>query len=163
LTLSEICNNKHSVKFLKRASQFDVRFIVIGGAALCYHGLRPENSIKDLDIYIDPVYENVEQLLQVFQFFDINLVSDPSDMCRADMKIRIHNEFLNIDILSPRIDGTFDGMYNRAIEFDGLYPRIKMLAIEDMINIKKRTVEEVTARLRVHEEDLERLMELVPR
>ena len=38
--LSELCNNRLNVKFIKRAAQMELEFIVIGGAAMYFHGGR---------------------------------------------------------------------------------------------------------------------------
>ncbi|NVJ60761.1 MAG: hypothetical protein HWE27_10230 [Gammaproteobacteria bacterium] len=157
LQLIDICNNRNSVKFLKRCSQMDARFIVIGGAALCYHGIREPGSIKDLDIYIEPEMENVKKLMHVFQYIGVELVTDPIKMCQIDMKISIINEEFQIDILSPKENEVFDELYERSLTFDMLYPGIRIAHTSDIIKMKERAVSITKQRLDVHAKDLRAL------
>ncbi len=52
------------IRFLKSLLKFNVKFLIIGGHASIYYGVRRTTS--DLDILIEPTSSNGERLLSAF-------------------------------------------------------------------------------------------------
>ena len=159
--LSELCSNRYNIKFIKRLAQYEVEFIIIGGAAIYYHGGREPEDVNDIDIYVKPDLDNINKLTEVFQFFNLKLVTDPKRLLNPYARLAINTNTVNIDIITPRDFEPFEELEARACEFDSMHPYILILGKEDCLTHKQITVNNVKERLAVHQKDLEFLHKAV--
>jgi len=91
-----------------------VRFVVVGGHALAYHG-RPRYT-KDLDVFVEPSAENAGRLLlglADFGFGSLDLKA--ADVDRPGMVVQLGIAPNRIDLLTT-IDGvSFDQAWNGRV------------------------------------------------
>ncbi|MRX26866.1 hypothetical protein [Kangiella sp. HZ709] len=156
--ISELCSNRHNIKFIRRAAQLEVDYIIIGGAAIYYHGGRHLGGVDDIDIYIRPSLENIKKLTHVFQFFDMKLVSDPEKMLKPYARLAIKTHNVNMDIITPREFEPFDELLQRAHIFSPTDPFVRILSKQDLVVHKENAVENTRNRLAVHQKDLDFLV-----
>ena len=88
-----------------------VRFVVVGGHALAYHG-RPRYT-KDLDVFVEPSPENAARLLAALEDFGFgSLDLKAADFDRPGMVVQLGIAPNRIDLLTT-IDGvSFDEAWN---------------------------------------------------
>ena len=88
-----------------------VRFVVVGGHALAYHG-RPRYT-KDLDVFVEPSPENAARLLAAVEDFGFSSLDlKAADVDRPGMVVQLGIAPNRIDLLTT-IDGvSFDQAWN---------------------------------------------------
>ena len=77
-------------EFIALLNENDVRYLIVGGYAVAFHG-HPRYT-KDLDIWIDPAAENIEKLLETLKQFGFGSLGlnaedfeDPEDMIQLGL------------------------------------------------------------------------------
>jgi hypothetical protein len=108
--------SSYQLQFLRRISEDGVRYLVVGGYAVRYHGyLRPT---KDLDLFVDRSLRNVEEL------------------CRSLSELGADNiEAVREHLLQPRKKATWDDVEllttMEGLEFDELFQDRVLASIGD--------------------------------
>jgi hypothetical protein len=92
----------------------NVRYVVVGGHALAYHG-RPRYT-KDLDVFVEPSPENAARLLAALEDFGFSgLDLKAADVDRPGMVVQLGIAPNRIDLLTT-IDGvSFDQAWNGRV------------------------------------------------
>lgn len=92
----------------------NVRFVVVGGHALAYHG-RPRYT-KDLDVFVEPSPENAAHLLLALEDFGFGTLDlKAADFDRPGMVVQLGIAPNRIDLLTT-IDGvSFDQAWNGRV------------------------------------------------
>ena len=124
--------NKHFREFIELLEKNEVRFLVVGGYAVGFHGF--PRYTGDLDVFVAVSQKNAEALVRVFAefgFTDIGL--KPSDFLDPEIIVEIGREPIKIQVLTG-IDGVvFDGCYAHRTEFDDAGLRVPFISFEDLI------------------------------
>jgi predicted nucleotidyltransferase len=97
-------------EFIECANAREVRFLIVGGYAVAFHGY--PRYTKDLDVWIDRTEENVELLLATlddFGFAEVGLQA--ADFLAPDQVIQLGNPPLRIDLLTSVSGVTFAECY----------------------------------------------------
>jgi len=91
-----------------------VRFVVVGGHALAYHG-RPRFT-KDLDVFVEPTSENAARLLLALEDFGFGgLDLKTADFDRPGMVVQLGIAPNRVDLLTT-IDGvSFEQAWNGRV------------------------------------------------
>ena len=117
--------NQDFKEFLQSLNDNNVRYLVIGGYAMAFHG-HPRYT-KDLDIWIDLDQSNATKIVQAlrdFGFSSLNL--EPTDFLEPDTTIQLGYPPLRIDLL----------MGLKGAAFDDCFPHRKVETVEGIkINI----------------------------
>jgi predicted nucleotidyltransferase len=128
--------NRNFKEFIELLNEHKVKYLVIGGYAVNFHGY--PRYTRDIDFWIWMEKENIENLLQViddFGFESIDLKIE--NFFTQDNIIQLGFEPNRIDLLVS-VDGVdFQECYHRkiAIELDNVL--VNFLSIEDLITSKK--------------------------
>ncbi len=131
--------------FLQDLMQGSVRFIVVGGVAVNFHG--HQRSTKDLDILSEPTSGNAARLAQAIckLGFKNNKFLDLHDLTEVLSKPNTQQplwgsgpgEFVHIEILT-RIDGvSFAEAYKQAVMHDEAGLRVPILSKSHLIRSKE--------------------------
>ena len=120
-------------EFVESLNVNDVRYLVVGGYAVAFHG-HPRYT-KDLDIWIARDAENAKRLVRALQDFGFGSIGfQIADFTEADQIIQLGEPPLRIDLLT-----TVEGL-----DFEACYPSAKRVEIEgiqvtfiDLENLKK--------------------------
>jgi len=117
---------------------YQVRYLLVGGFAVNYHGY--PRSTGDLDLWIDPSEDNKQKLLSALeaQHFDVDELRSISLEKAAPIDIPISNFKIElIPFLSTKLD--FNDAYNSAIEGNIEDVKIKVIHLNHLIQLKTNT------------------------
>lgn len=132
--MSALFLNAHELELLNCFNSFDVRYLVIGGHAVQFHGhLRPA---KDLDIFIDRSDANPSRVVSALQslgFFGSDLSANLFSEVKKQIPLgRYHTELLT----SP--DGpTFEEAYGRRVIVNENGIAVAVVSYNDLLQQKR--------------------------
>lgn len=118
---------------LELLNKHQVRYLIIGGLAFIYHA-KPRYT-KDMDLWIDPVLENVERSNAALSEFGSPFLIDPKDV----------KEILQLGVAPDRIDfflhvkgARFETAWEKRMQ--GKYGKAKTnwVDIDTLIKIKRQ-------------------------
>lgn len=127
-------------KFVKLANHFDVKMIMIGGAAVNFHGYQRHSA--DVDFWIDTTEENFVKLVKVFTEMGFEITDFPSDVKNQLQNISIKFSPIDLDlelITNFSVNKTFDQAYEDSdvVEINDVsFLRWNVLSFEDLITSK---------------------------
>jgi hypothetical protein len=113
--------NAVEIELLACLNSFEVRYLVVGGHAVAYHGYL--RSMKDLDLFIGTSLENAGRVvtaLQFLRFNGANLTAEKFSQPNKQIPLggHYHTELLTS---VPGVD--FDAAYNcRVTTYEGSTP-----------------------------------------
>jgi predicted nucleotidyltransferase len=128
-------HSKEHIRFLKSLIKFEVRFLIIGGHAAIYHGVRRTTS--DLDVLIEPTPSNGQKLLTAFHHLGLEVPEITLEEFEKKLVLSFGFEPDAIDILNytPGID--FQTVYRNSIQVDFSGIKVPMIDIRDLIQNKE--------------------------
>ena len=94
-------------EFIELLNSHQVKYLVVGGFAVAYHG-HPRMT-EDIDFFIEPTPENavrVEQVLQAFGFGSLGLT--PDDFTSPDRVVQLGYPPNRIDLITSITGSTFE-------------------------------------------------------
>ncbi len=122
--------------FLRLLNANAIRYLVIGGYAVAFHGY--VRYTGDLDVFVELSLENAEKLVLALREFGFDLPKvKPSLFLQKGKIIRMGYEPMRLEILNE-IDGvTFKECYNRrrVANQDGL--RINFISLRELLKNKR--------------------------
>ena len=125
--------SKDFKEFIELLNEHNVRYLVVGGYAVAFHG-HPRYT-KDIDIWIELSLQNAENILEAlkqFGFGSLDLL--PDDFLEEDQIIQLGSPPNRIDILTTLTGMKFGDCYEARveIEIEGLH-----IHFIDLENLKK--------------------------
>lgn len=130
--------SKDFKEFIELLNKNDVRYLVVGGYAVAFHG-HPRYT-KDLDVWIDLSPANADKLLKAlseFGFGSLNLT--PDDFLEADQIIQLGYPPNRIDILTSCTGLDFGDCYRAKVDFEMDGVRVQFIDIESLKKNKRST------------------------
>ena len=127
--------SKEHVRFLKALKKFKARFLIIGGHAAIYYGVRRTTS--DLDILIEPTKENGENVIAALNSLGLEVPEIRPSEFESDLVLAFGFEPDAVDILNYSPGITFDSAYENSIDADFSGMTVKMIDIRDLIRNKE--------------------------
>ena len=124
--------------FILLLNEHKVKYLVIGGYAVNFHGY--PRYTKDIDFWLWMTPENIAQLLKAlkeFGFGSLNLGIE--DFMTPDNIIQLGYEPYRIDLLVDLEGVEFEDCFSRKIQGELDDVNINFLSLQDLINIKKQT------------------------
>ncbi len=109
-------------EFIQLLNENKVRYLVVGGYAVAFHGY--PRYTKDLDVWIDMTPENAERVLQALEKFGFgSLDLQPGDFLEQEQVIQLGYPPNRIDLLTTLKGLTFSDCYKSGIdmEFSGIH------------------------------------------
>jgi hypothetical protein len=127
--------SSYHADFIRTLIECGVKFMIVGGQAAVYYGVR--RGTGDLDILIQPTRENGERLMQAFKNLGLEVDRIEPEEFEESLFLGLGFEPDAVDImtLTPGID--FNLSYAHATEITDDDLRIRILAIEDLIRNKE--------------------------
>lgn len=130
--------NNDFIDFIKALNENNVRYLLVGGYAVIFHG--HNRTTGDLDLWIEPTPSNYERLVLSFEMFGMPLF----DMTMENFLSKEIDVFtfgkqpVSIDILTD-LKGNlrFSDCYSTSkfVDFDNL--SIRVIDLRDLISAKK--------------------------
>ncbi len=127
--------SKYHIDFIKALHRHHVNFIIIGGQAAIYHGVR--RGTGDLDILIEPTRNNGEKLLKAFHHLDLQVDDLKPEEFENELFLGLGFEPDAVDLMTYTPGINFNESYQRAtIIYDEGVP-IRIISLEDLIYNKQ--------------------------
>lgn len=123
-------------EFFALLNAHEVRYLVVGGYAVAFHG-HPRYT-KDIDVWIDAEKENAERLLRAlkeFGFGEINLTAE--DFLKPDYIVQLGRPPRRIDIMTSLKGTDFAACYaSKVVEnVDGI--PLPVIGLEELRQNKR--------------------------
>lgn len=117
-------------EFLKLLNRGEVRYLLVGGYAVAYHGY--PRATQDIDIWIDPDPENVERAANVVA--DFGFAGPALEQWRANpvKMLRMGYPPNRIEVLVSISGVNFDEAYGRRVNITAGGVPATMIGIEDL-------------------------------
>jgi predicted nucleotidyltransferase len=102
-------------EFLRLLSEKDVKYLIVGGYAVGYHGY--PRSTGDMDVWVDSTEENADRLVQALKAFGFDVPKLDSDLfVDPDRVVRMGHPPLRIEILTSVTGVSFEECYSSRAE-----------------------------------------------
>jgi hypothetical protein len=124
------------LEFLRLLNRHRVKYLVVGGYAVAYHGY--PRYTGDIDIYVAISARNAAALTQVFRDFGFaDGAPDPAAFRQRGQIVRIGREPMRLEILNE-IDGvTFDDCYARRTRTRLDHTVVSFVGLDDLLKNKR--------------------------
>lgn len=125
-------------EFIESLNSNRVKYLVIGGYALAFHG-QPRYT-KDIDIWIECSPENAKSIIQALNDFGFkSLGLTETDFLVNDQIIRLGYPPNRIDLIVGALGVDFETCYTNRIEFKLDDIQLSLISIKDLIENKRAT------------------------
>ena len=128
--------NKHFQEFIELLDQHQVRYLLVGGYAVGFHGF--PRYTGDLDIFIAISERNSERILKAFRDFgfpDLGLTKE--DFLEEEIVVEIGREPMKIQVLTG-IDGvTFEECYEGKADLDISGVKVPFIGFDELLRNKE--------------------------
>jgi len=129
--------DKDFKEFIELLNEYNVKYLVIGGYAVNFHGY--PRYTKDIDFWLWMTESNIKKLIKAitkFGFGSLNL--EIEDFMTPENIIQLGYEPYRIDLLVDVEGVDFESCFKRRTEakLDGT--NVKFLSLKDLIAVKKK-------------------------
>jgi len=130
--------NKDFKEFIQLLNDNNVRYLVVGGYAVAFHGY--PHYTKDIDLWIWLNRENAENLIKVLDDFGFSSLGlKVEDFLTPGYVIQLGYPPNRIDLLTTVTGLDFDKCYASRIELNINGTRINFIGLDDLKKNKKLT------------------------
>jgi len=124
--------------FLRLLNERNVRYIVVGGYAVAYHGY--PRYTGDLDVFVEASSENAARLVEVYGEFGFDRSAlKPAMFIVPDNVVRIGHEPVRLEVLTSITGVAFADAYVRRIEVEVNGLSVPFISLVDLIKNKLAT------------------------
>lgn len=143
-----------NAKLLEHLRQASVEFLVVGGAAVAFHGCRDHGQFDDLDLLIAPTIENCRKIVDALSAAGVPLTASAEALAKPAIQVPVKNWQYWAEILTPRKGFDFDSIARSALPgLVGEQP-VRIISRADLIRMKEDVVVRLREDLGKHERDL---------
>lgn len=129
--------DKNFREFIALLNEHKVKYLIIGGYAVNFHGY--PRYTKDIDLWLWMTGPNIENLIQAIKNFGFESLSlQIEDFMTPENIIQLGYEPYRIDLLVDIEGVVFDECFERRVEADLDGVNTKFLSLQDLIMIKKK-------------------------
>ena len=130
--------NNDFADFLRLLNERNVRYIVVGGYAVAYHGY--PRYTGDLDVFVEASSENAARLVEVYGEFGFDRSAlKPAMFIVPDNVVRIGHEPVRLEVLTSITGVAFADAYVRRIEVEVNGLSVPFISLVDLIKNKLAT------------------------
>jgi Nucleotidyltransferase of unknown function (DUF6036) len=130
--------SKDFKEFIELLNAHNVRYLVVGGYAVAFHGY--PRYTKDLDVWIELSPENANNVMQALDAFGFgSLGLKPEDFLESDQIIQLGYPPNRIDILTTLKEIKFEDCYNQRIEIQIQGIKTNFIDLENLKQNKRAT------------------------
>jgi hypothetical protein len=125
-------------EFIELLNEHKVRYLVVGGYAVAFHGY--PRYTKDLDVWIEISPENAERVIKALEKFGFgSLGLRASDFLETDQIIQLGYPPNRIDMLTTLNQVKFKDCYNARVEVEIQGHKINFIDLENLKQNKRAT------------------------
>jgi hypothetical protein len=130
--------SKDFKEFIELLNEHNVRYLVVGGYAVAFHGY--PRYTKDLDVWIELSPENADNVLKALEEFGFgSLGLKPEDFLESEQIIQLGYPPNRIDILTTLKEIKFKDCYKARVEVDIQGLKINFIDLENLKHNKRAT------------------------
>jgi len=130
--------SKDFKEFLELLNENKVKYLVVGGYAVAFHG-HPRYT-KDIDVWIELSPDNANNILKALKEFGFgSLGLKPDDFLESDQIIQLGYPPNRIDILTSLKDLKFEDCYKTKVEVEIQGLHIDFIDLENLKKNKRAT------------------------
>jgi len=130
--------HKDFADFLRLLNEREVRYLVVGGYAVSFHGY--PRYTGDLGVFIDATPENARRLIRVYGEFGFDHAQIKLEMLTTpDNVIRIGHEPVRLEVLTSISGVVFDEAYLRRVVVPVNHLLVPFISFADLIKNKMST------------------------
>jgi hypothetical protein len=134
----DIMLSKDFKEFLELLNVNKVKYLVVGGYAVAFHG-HPRYT-KDIDVWIELSPDNANNIMNALKEFGFgSLGLKPDDFLESDQIIQLGYPPNRIDILTTLKNLKFEGCYKTKVEVEIQGLHIDFIDIENLKKNKRAT------------------------
>jgi hypothetical protein len=123
-------------EFIESLNANGVRYLVVGGYALAFHG-HPRYT-KDLDIWLDRTPENAKRVMQTLKDFGFGSMDlSEADFLRPEFVVQLGYPPCRIDLLTDLSGVDFASSYESRVERETNGVRVSWIGLADLKANKK--------------------------
>ena len=127
--------SKNHERILRKFIHHGVEFVLIGGHAVVYYGVR--RTTADIDILVRPTIENGEKLLKAFKSLELEVEDIEANDFAKNQVFSFGMEPDAVDIINFSVGVTVDNIFRNAVQgrIDDLV--FKIIDIRDLLKNKE--------------------------
>jgi hypothetical protein len=130
--------SKDFKEFIELLNGHNVRYLVVGGYAVAFHGY--PRYTKNLDVWIELSPENADKLIKALEEFGFgSLGLNPEDFLESDQIIQLGYPPNRIDILTSLKEIKFEDCYKARVEVDIKGLKINFIDLQNLKHNKRAT------------------------
>ena len=130
--------SKDFKEFIELLNGHNVKYLVVGGYAVAFHGY--PRYTKDLDVWIELSPENADNILKALEKFGFgSLGLKPEDFLKLEQIIQLGYPPNRIDILTTLKEVEFESSYKGRVEVDIQDLKINFINLGDLKRNKRAT------------------------
>lgn len=136
--------NEEILNFVRLASQYEVRMILVGGGAVNFHGYQRHSA--DVDFWIETTEENFEKLILVFREMKYDLTEFPSEVVEGwqNISVKFSPADLSLELITRfSLDKSFDETFKDteivSLTDDFSVAKWHVLSYQDLIDSKLKS------------------------
>jgi hypothetical protein len=130
--------SKDFKEFIELLNAHNVRYLVVGGYAVAFHGY--PRYTKDLDVWIELSPDNANNVILALDAFGFgSLGLKPEDFLESDQIIQLGYPPNRIDILTTLKKIKFEDCYNQRIEIQIQGIKTNFIDLENLKQNKRAT------------------------
>lgn len=130
--------SKDFKEFIELLNGHRVRYLVVGGYAVAFHGY--PRYTKDLDVWIELSPENADNVIKALEAFGFgSLGIKPEDFLESDQIIQLGYPPNRIDILTTLKKVNFEDCYKERVEVEIQGLKINFIDLENLKQNKRAT------------------------
>ena len=123
---------------MRLLNERNVRYLVVGGYAVAYHGY--PRYTGDLDVFVEASPENAAKLVEVYGEFGFDRTAlKPAMFIVPDNVVRIGHEPVRLEVLTSITGVEFADAYVRRIEVEVNGLAVPFISLVDLIKNKLAT------------------------
>lgn len=130
--------SKDFKEFIELLNRHKVRYLVVGGYAVAFHGY--PRYTKDLDVWIELSPENADNVINALEEFGFgSLGLKPEDFLENDQIIQLGYPPNRIDILTTLKQIKFEDCYKERVEVDIQDIKLNFIDLKNLKQNKRAT------------------------
>ena len=141
-------------KLLQNFAQAGVDFLIVGGAAVAFHGCRHDGEYDDLDLLIAPSLENARRVVDALSAAGAPLAASAESLARPAIQVPVKNLQYWAELLTPKKGFDFNSIATSALPGMVGKQLVRIISRLDLIKMKEDAVTQLREDLRKHERDL---------
>lgn len=129
-------HNKDFEEFFELLNKHKVRYVVVGGYAVIFHGY--PRFTGDMDVFYDVEQKNIEALIFALKEFGFDLPSlNAQELAKKGQIVQLGQPPNRIDLINRITDGEFSSVWQKKIAGNYGEAAVFYIHLEDLIKNKK--------------------------